>query len=365
MEKLADRPLIGGPAPPARPRPASRSSGARMAGHLEPAAVDRRQPVERPPGHFGQEDREPVAAEGGLVGRPEPQDRLPHDPQSGRRDRRAIGRPTARRSARARPAWYVSLGRDRHAVAGAVHAVTGSSGWIVAPRARATSRWASTQSSTYRNPASRSSTPTKPSSNRNCGNRVRRSTGESRSTARPCSRAAARTPVTTSPSGGPMPRQATLGQQVPAGPLFQVVPPLERPADQRHVVRVLVIRPANDPGVAVRAAPVVDERELFEGQDRPPAAGQLERRRRPHPAGPDDDDVKGGLSHNVRHSTRSAIFFRRSTAMSTRPLALLALFVTALPAMAQPKEVLKGPRLPASVTANRDVGVRHPRAAET
>jgi acetyl esterase/lipase len=41
--------------------------------------------------------------------------------------------------------------------------------------------------------------------------------------------------------------------------------------------------------------------------------------------------------------------------MSTRPPALLALFVTALPATAQPKEVPKGPRLPAGVTANRDV----------
>ena len=63
-----------------------------------------------------------------------------------------------------------------------------------------------------------------------------------------------------------------LGEQVPPRELFEFVPPLERPANQGDVVRVLVVRPADDPGVPVRAAPVVDEGELFQREHRPPAA---------------------------------------------------------------------------------------------
>lgn len=41
--------------------------------------------------------------------------------------------------------------------------------------------------------------------------------------------------------------------------------------------------------------------------------------------------------------------------MSLRPLSLLALYVATVPAFAQTKEVAKGPKLPAGVTADRDV----------
>src|SRR5262245_42103058 len=85
---------------------------------------------------------------------------------------------------------------------------------------------------------------------------------------------------------------------MPAGPLFKVVPPLVGPADKGDVRGVLVIGPADDPRVAMRAAAVVDQGKLLQGQDGPAAAGQLERGRRAHAAGADQDDIKCGVWHN-------------------------------------------------------------------
>src|SRR5262245_59572936 len=83
-----------------------------------------------------------------------------------------------------------------------------------------------------------------------------------------------------------------VGQKVPARLLLQVVPTLEGPMYERDVAGVFVVRPANDPGVPVRAAAIVDQWELLQRQHRPAAASQFERRRGAHTAGTDHDDVE-------------------------------------------------------------------------
>jgi len=75
-----------------------------------------------------------------------------------------------------------------------------------------------------------------------------------------------------------------IGEQMPAGALFEVVPAFERTADERHIVRMFVIRTADDSRVPVRTAAIVNERELLQCEYGPPPPGEFERRRRPHPA---------------------------------------------------------------------------------
>ena len=58
-----------------------------------------------------------------------------------------------------------------------------------------------------------------------------------------------------------------LREQVPPGVLFEVVPLLERAADERDVVRVLGVGGADDAGVPVGAAAGVDQRELLEAEN--------------------------------------------------------------------------------------------------
>ena len=45
---------------------------------------------------------------------------------------------------------------------------------------------------------------------------------------------------------------AALGEEVAAGLLFEIIPALEGPPNERHIGRVFVVRPADDPRLAVR-----------------------------------------------------------------------------------------------------------------
>src|SRR5262245_19105190 len=55
-------------------------------------------------------------------------------------------------------------------------------------------------------------------------------------------------------------------EEVDTLPLFEVVPALEGAADERDIIGVFVVSLANDARVAVRAAAIVAEGELLQGE---------------------------------------------------------------------------------------------------
>ena len=120
----------------------------------------------------------------------------------------------------------------------------------------------------------------------------------------------------------------TSGQQVDALPLFQIVPALEGAADERNIVGMLVVGLADDARVAVRAAAIVAERELLQGEHALASTGQLEGRRRTHAADADHDRVKECADSSSPHSqaTRAksdnAPLPRSSPGDDTRPILL-------------------------------------------
>src|SRR5579871_5158064 len=83
--------------------------------------------------------------------------------------------------------------------------------------------------------------------------------------------------------------------------LLQVVPALEGPADEWDVIRVFVIGLANDARVAMRAAAIMAQGELLQGENAPSAASQFAGRRRTHAADTDDDHVKRIGPHRRPH----------------------------------------------------------------
>jgi hypothetical protein len=72
--------------------------------------------------------------------------------------------------------------------------------------------------------------------------------------------------------------------------VLQSLPAGERFAEQRHVVGMLEVRGAGDPGSAVRAAEIVRGSMGVEPDDADPPPGQRGGRERAHPSQSDDRD---------------------------------------------------------------------------
>ena len=80
-------------------------------------------------------------------------------------------------------------------------------------------------------------------------------------------------------------------EELLAGLALELAPELVRAPEQGHVVGVLEVREADDPGQAVGGALVVEDVEALEPEDALSAAGEVVERRASHPADSDDDDV--------------------------------------------------------------------------
>ena len=72
---------------------------------------------------------------------------------------------------------------------------------------------------------------------------------------------------------------------------LELAPELVRAAEERHVVGMLEVREADDPGEPVRGAALVKQVEALESEDAPAATREVVERCAPHPADSDDDDV--------------------------------------------------------------------------
>src|SRR5207253_2028893 len=81
-------------------------------------------------------------------------------------------------------------------------------------------------------------------------------------------------------------------EQLLARPGLQLTPELVRAAKQRHVRGVLVVGEADDPGEAVRGAPLVRDVEPLEPEHAPPTPCKVVERGAAHAADADDDRVE-------------------------------------------------------------------------
>src|SRR5262245_51848379 len=90
---------------------------------------------------------------------------------------------------------------------------------------------------------------------------------------------------------------AAFREQTAALPLLQVVPTLVGSLQQRHVIRMRIVRFPDDARPAVTAAPVVTEGKLLKAQHAPAAPSQLECRRRTHAADAKNDHVVSAVEH--------------------------------------------------------------------
>src|SRR5262249_10184586 len=76
-----------------------------------------------------------------------------------------------------------------------------------------------------------------------------------------------------------------------AGHLRELIPQVVSALEERHIVGVLVVRLANHPRLAMRAAAIMSRREAVDPEHTQPAAGEMEQGGRPDAAGPEDDHV--------------------------------------------------------------------------
>ena len=72
---------------------------------------------------------------------------------------------------------------------------------------------------------------------------------------------------------------------------LELPPQLVGAAQEGHVVGMLEVREADDPGQPVRRAVLVEDVEALQPEDAPAAASEVVERRAPHSPDPDDDDV--------------------------------------------------------------------------
>src|SRR5205823_1360279 len=118
-------------------------------------------------------------------------------------------------------------------------------------------------------------------------------------------------------------------EQFLAGRFFELLPSLVRAAQQRDVIRMLVIRHPNHARKSERAAARVGDVELLQPQHAHAAARQFPARRSAHGADSNHDDIEAVL-HNLSKATpivyhESTSTYSTKSAEPLRPKSILLL----------------------------------------